>query len=301
MSVALKDDDGGVSLRAALKNSERKLSELLWNSGAPIILTSGTLAVGEDFSRFHSAAGLKGMGRRIIETVSPSPFDYRNCSLLYIPKDMPSPNAEDSGDYMDRMAERIATLINATHGHTLVLFTSYAALSEINERLAKKKLPFPVFAARKNEAGTIERFKESGNGVLLATGSLWEGMDFPGDIVSSLIIPRLPFAQPDPLHEAQRNAFLSLQDFIRRIVVPDMQIKLRQGFGRAIRTESDSCVVSILDSRAAPGHRFHEAVRAALPETPMANTLAEVAQFIWANKTDGYFSEQLICSNEERG
>ena len=90
------------------------------------------------------------------------------------------------------------------------------------------------------------------NAVLFAAGSCWEGVDFPGDMVSSLIIVRLPFPVPDPISEAEREQYPTLQDYIREVIIPDMQVKLRQGFGRAIRTETDTCVVSILDYRAAP-------------------------------------------------
>ena len=96
--------------------------------------------------------------------------------------------------------------------------------------------------------------------MLFAAGSCWEGVDFPGDMVSSLILVRLPFPVPDPLSEAERERYPTLQDYIRTVVIPDMQVKLRQGFGRAIRTETDTCVVSILDYRAAPGKRYHRAV-----------------------------------------
>ena len=88
--------------------------------------------------------------------------------------------------------------------------------------------------------------------MLFAAGSCWEGIDFPGDVVSSLIIPRLPFPVPDSLSEAEQKRYFSLQDYIQAVVIPGMQVKLRQGFGRAIRTETDTCVVSILDDRAAP-------------------------------------------------
>ena len=81
------------------------------------------------------------------------------------------------------------------------------------------------------------------NAVLFAAGSCWEGVDFPGDMVSSLIIVKLPFAVPDPIHEAQREQYRSLESYIQNVVVPDMQKKLRQGFGRAIRTEQDLCSV----------------------------------------------------------
>jgi len=102
----------------------------------------------------------------------------------------------------------------------------------------------------------MERFRKTPGAVLLATGAAWERFDFPGDCVSLLIIPRLPFAFPDALKEKEREGYASLRQFIQSVAVPEMQIKLRQGFGRAIRTESDTCVVAILDERAGRGRRY---------------------------------------------
>ena len=116
----------------------------------------------------------------------------------------------------------------------------------------------------------IHQFKQTQNAVLFAAGSCWEGVDFPGDMVSSLIIVRLPFPVPDPISEAEREQYPTLQDYIREVIIPDMQVKLRQGFGRAIRTETDTCVVSILDHRAAPEERYHRAVLETLPPLHIA-------------------------------
>ena len=127
--------------------------------------------------------------------------------------------------------------------------------------------------------------------MLLAAGAAWEGFDFPGDCVSLLIIPRLPFAVPDALKEKERENHPTLRLFIRAVVVPEMQIKLKQGFGRAIRTETDTCVVAILDERAAKGKRYSKNVLAALPEMPVTGSLEEVARFIRAVKGPDYFRE----------
>lgn len=137
----------------------------------------------------------------------------------------------------------------------------------------------------------MEQFKASPGSVLLATGAAWEGFDFPGDCVSLLIIPRLPFACPDAMKEKERENYASLKEFLRAVVVPEMQIKLRQGFGRAIRTEGDTCVVAILDERAARGHRYHQATRMALPEMPITDSLNTVERFIRNVKDDDYFRE----------
>ena len=148
-----------------------------------------------------------------------------------------------------------------------------------------------------------DRAKREQNAVLFAAGSCWEGIDFPGDMVSSLIIPRLPFPVPDPIREAQRPNYMTLQDYIQAVIVPEMQVKLRQGFGRAIRTETDTCVVSILDHRAAPGGKYHREVTEALPSVPVTRQIEDVERFIRARKGLDYFFVQrreAMCLKTEK-
>ena len=273
-------EDGRTGLCMTSAHIDMELQRILWSTGKAAILTSGTLAVGNDFARIKGELGLARMRRRIVETVSLSPFAYKENCLLYLPPRSHISSTKDTDAYLDHIAGRIERLLRATSGRTLVLFTAYVTMSETYARLLDKCLPYPLFPVRRNAGYTVEQFKQSGNGVLLGTGALWEGMDFPGEIVSSLIIPRLPFAVPDPIHEAKRNQYLSLRDYIKAVVLPDMQIKLRQGFGRAIRIESDRCVISILDERALPGQRYYGAVRRALPEMRETHDLEDVRAFL---------------------
>ena len=186
------------------------------------------------------------------------------------------------------MAQHIQRLICSTYGHTLVLFTSYSLMGSVYQIL-RDSLPFPMVEVWRNAQEEIMRFKTMENAVLFAAGSCWEGVDFPGDIVSSLIIVKLPFAVPDPLREAEKERYATLTEYIRDIIVPDMQKKLRQGFGRAIRTERDTCVVSILDHRAVAGGRYHEDVLCALPACQMAETIEDVETFIRRQKCEEYY------------
>lgn len=107
--------------------------------------------------------------------------------------------------------------------------------------------------------------------------------------VQDLIIVRLPFAVPDPVREAERERYQTLKEYIQKIIVPDMQIKLRQGFGRAIRTETDTCVVSILDSRAGRGGKYHKEVIDALPVCRITDRMADVENFIRNRKRIEYY------------
>ena len=191
--------------------------------------------------------------------------------------------------YYDGLTDEIAELIRAAWGHALVLFTSYAAMSAVKDRLRERELSFPLFTLGRNAMHMTERFRQTPGAVLLATGAAWEGFDFPGDCVSLLVIPRLPFAYPDARKERELEKYPSLHAFIREVAVPEMQIKLRQGFGRAIRTESDTCVIAILDERACRGSRYAQAVSEALPEMRRTGSLREVTRFLREKKPESYF------------
>ena len=282
---AADDDHGGSMLCGTVSELAAQLQATLWRQEQPIVLTSGTLAVGKDFSRFRTAAGLTGE-RPVTETVCPSPFDYQHNCLLYLPTD---PIPLDAADYYDRLAAQIRQLAAASYGHALVLFTSYLAMSAVKERLQAAALPFPVFTMGRRPARTLAAFRAATGSILLATGAAWEGLDFAGDGVSLLIIPRLPFAYPDAVKEKERENYPNLREFLHSVVVPEMQIKLRQGFGRAIRTETDTCAVAMLDPRAARGRRYFQCMKDALPEMPVTGSLRAVEQFYRDRKGAGYF------------
>ena len=282
-----EDAHGGTMLCATISDLTAQLRQTLWRQERPAILTSATLAVGEDFRRFKEETGLL-TDSRVTESVAPSPFDYQQNCLLYLPQ---VPPRQKSAAYYDELAKEISALLDAAQGHALALFTSYAAMSAVKERLPGHGLRYPLFTMGRSAIHTTEQFKASPGSVLLAAGAAWEGFDFPGDCVSLLIIPRLPFAVPDALKEKERENHPTLRLFLRAVVVPEMQIKLKQGFGRAIRTETDTCVVAILDERAAKGKRYSKDVLAALPEMPVTGSLEDVAQFIQTVKGPDYFRE----------
>lgn len=292
------DREGTPCLCAVSKDIPKRLRCALWEQHIPAVLTSGTLKAGNSFRPVMEKTGLDVLQR--VETYSaPSPFDYKRNCLLYFP--------EKSGNYSGdsescRVAEQILQLVKATCGHTLVLFTSYSLMGAVYN-LVKGRLRVPLMEVWRNSQDTIRRFKREQNAVLFAAGSCWEGIDFPGDMVSSLIIPRLPFPVPDPIREAQRPNYMTLQDYIQAVIVPEMQVKLRQGFGRAIRTETDTCVVAILDHRAAPGGKYHREVTEALPPVPVTRQIEDVARFIRARKGPDYFFVQrreAMCLKTEK-
>ena len=278
--------DGSPSLCAASREMPEQLRRALWLKGIPAILTSGTLMAGGSFDRTRQLMGLSA-NKRLDDFIAVSPFNYRENCLLYIPDGLPRTQMGSEKE-AKCLAEQICRLVEATHGHTLVLFTSYSLMGAVYNQV-KDRLSFPLMEVWRHSQEVIHQFKQAQNAVLFAAGSCWEGVDFPGDMVSSLIIVRLPFPVPDPLSEAEREQYPTLQDYIRAVIIPDMQVKLRQGFGRAIRTETDTCVVSILDHRAAPGERYHKAVLETLPNLRLTRKIEDVEDFIRAKKGPDYF------------
>ena len=275
-------------LCAASREIPQLLREMLWDREQALsaILTSGTLKAGKGFARTLQMTGLEGR-TGVQSYVAESPFAYEENCLLYLPKTLQKCK-RGSREEVEMVAGQIHSLICSTYGHTLVLFTSYTLMGSVYQIL-RDGIPFPMVEVWRHSQEEILRFKTMENAVLFAAGSCWEGVDFPGDMVSSLIIVKLPFAVPDPISEAEKETYDSLESYIQSIIVPDMQKKLRQGFGRAIRTETDTCVVSILDIRAVKGGKYHEDVMCALPPCRIAEELKEVQDFIRSRKGVEYY------------
>ena len=289
---AAESESGGTLLCATVTDLAGRFRALLWNQGKPFLLTSATLAVGDDFGKYRKKTGLVA-GYQIQESVSVSPFQYKRNCLLYLPECPPRIRGRQ---YYGELTNQIVELLQVSCGHALVLFTSYAAMSAVTERLSKRHHRWQVFAMSRNSAYVVEQFKKTPGAVLLATGTAWEGIDFPGDCVSMLIIPRLPFPQPDAIKEKERESYATLQEYIQNAVIPEMQIKLRQGFGRAIRTETDTCAIAILDERAKKGGRYREAALCSLPDIPITGDVSDVRQFIETVKSKDYFLEGKVTS-----
>ena len=274
--------DGQLTFCAASNRVPQLLRSALWNTREPTILTSGTLTAAGDFDHTEQLLGLAAYAP-LRHFRAESPFNYRKKCLLYIPARRAAAVPENQ-----YLADQIVRLTAACHGHALVLFTSYRQMRNVYDALGGR-LMFPVFQAGRGQNRSIQQFRQSGNGVLFAAGSCWEGIDFPGDMVSLLIIAKLPFPIPDPVSDYERQKYPTLQEYIAAEIIPEMQKKLRQGFGRAIRTEQDSCVVALLDERAAPGEKYHNAALAALPACPTTSKIEDVQQFIRGQKHPDYF------------
>jgi ATP-dependent DNA helicase DinG len=220
------------------------LREHLWAKLECAVLTSATLAVGGGFEYIRQRLGLE----HARESVLPSHFDYESQALFYVPPDLPDPRTPQ---FTAIAADRIRKLLEITRGRAFVLFTSYAQMNDIYQRLLGE-VEFPML--RQGDApksALLEEFRLTPNAVLFATSSFWQGVDVQGEQLSCVIIDRLPFAVPsDPVVAARvkaidadgGNAFFQYQ-------VPAAVITLKQGFGRLIRSLHDRGLLVLLDNR----------------------------------------------------
>lgn len=218
----------------------------MWRHAQSWIFTSATLAVADDFSHFCNQLGLDDKTRT---EKWDSPFDYQKQALWYVPKGLVEPRHEE---FVNRVVEAALPVIKASGGKAFMLFTSYRALNRAAAIIEEQALDYPLFiqgSAPKNEL--LDKFREAGNAVLLATGSFWEGVDVQGDALSVVVIDKLPFAAPgDPLMQARLDALKSrgVNPFMA-YQVPQAVIALKQGAGRLIRGVEDTGVLMICDLR----------------------------------------------------
>ncbi len=271
-------------------NLKHHLQDSLWlEPNTHYAMTSGTMKDDTGFSFFKDELGISGCldEHSVSEFSCESPFDYENHTRLYISENTPLPDMKDP-EYIPAVAKEIVKLVRATHGHTAVLFTSYKALNAVYDLVKDDLKEYPLIKMSRSNKTAISQFKQSGNGVLFASGSMWEGVDCAGDILSSVIIVRLPFPLRTQAMEFKKKSCASMQEFVQKFAVPQMIIKLRQGAGRLIRNETDTGVLSILDARAAQGGAYRGRVLNALNKYPLISSIEEVASFIHTVKDDSY-------------
>ena len=213
------------------------------------------------------------------ELLLDAPFDYPSQALLYVPRDLPEPGSE-TGPYVEELSDRCKELIMASGGKTFILFTSYALLNQIYEKLDDWSLPFPLI--RQGDLPTtlmIDKFKEKPS-VIFGTNAFWQGVDIPGKALQSVIITKLPFDVPkEPLTEARIEELKSQNiDPFSHYQIPRAIIQLKQGFGRLIRKKTDKGVVSLLDSRISR-RGYGKKFISSLPACPVASQIDEVRNF----------------------
>jgi ATP-dependent DNA helicase DinG len=262
------------SLLAAPINVAVEFEKQIFGKTRPVILTSATLSINGNFKYIRGRLGIPactqsgteksvitleqdGFDSRITseddycEKAIGSPFNFSENALIYIPDNIPDPNQQPD-EFKDSIIKHIEGIITHSRGRAFILFTSFKMLNGVYEEMADDLDGFTLFRqGDKPRYQLIEEFKTSEKAVLFGTATFWQGVDVPGEALKCVIITRLPFAVPDdPIIEARmellksqnKNPFMFYQ-------VPQAITLLRQGFGRLIRSTTDTGVVAILDPR----------------------------------------------------
>ncbi len=255
-------DQEHAKLTALPINVGPMMNELVYPRIENIIFTSATLSFAGDFSFFKRGIGLDKLGETIENLIVPSPFDYKKNSKVIVPVTFPDPR---DNNFTNALIEFLDQYLSIKKGRTLVLFTSYYMLNEVFEKLQH----FDILA--QGISGTREsilrRFKDDPEKkCIFGTDSFWEGIDLPGNLLTSLVIVKIPFPVPtDPLIEAKSEKIeLAGGKPFFELSLPIAGIKLKQGFGRLIRRKTDTGIISILDNRLRT-KRYGETLLANLP------------------------------------
>ena len=276
-------------LCAIPKDLSKQIYTNLWNREVLSVLTSGTLSANGDFGLMKNKLGIDYMySDKIAETSKKSPFDYKQNALIYIPEYIPFPNIKREG-YIKAVTNEIDRLLKATYGHSLVLFTSYRLMEIVFNNISKNKYDYPFFIMGRGRIDALCDFKISGNGVLFASDAAGEGVDIVGDTLSNLIVVKLPFAVPDPISKYEQSIMGGLDNYLKNINTPNMIIKLKQYVGRLIRSEHDTGVVAILDSRVNSTGKYRNIVLESLFDAEVTNNITSVERFIMEKKKEEYF------------
>jgi ATP-dependent DNA helicase DinG len=253
-----------------------------------VVVTSATLTTRAGFEYLRSRLGLEvevleaeGEGPEVVEEVVPSPFDFETQSLLAVPADLREARGAGEG-FQEDTARVVREVAAVTGGGIFVLFTAHRALRQVGEllRAREEALPGPLFLQGEMPRGRLlARFTTSGRGILLGTSSFWEGVDVPGDPLRALILQKLPFQVPtEPIVAARMEAIAARGgDPFWRYTLPEAALRLKQGFGRLIRTREDRGVVLILDNRILT-RRYGPFLRQSLPPAPLVKGPWEVVR-----------------------
>jgi len=262
-----------------LKSTPLNIAEMmglqLWQQKAAI-LTSATLSVNNNL---HFTRDDLGIGGEASDLVLPSPFRYEDQCVLYLPEHLPDPN---SIEFTGAITEEIARILAVTEGRAFVLFTSNQAMFRVSNALIPR-LPFPCKVQGEMPRNRlIDWFKSTPNSVIFATSTFWEGIDVPGEALSCVIMDKIPFSPPnDPVNQAVVDFIKSKgDDWFGSHVLPQATIKLKQGFGRLIRTANDKGLVTILDPRIRQ-KGYGRTIQRSLPDMQTVFRLEDVPNWLF--------------------
>ena len=257
--VARTGRGGDLALHAAPIHVGETLDELLYSKKRCVVLTGATLSTNDSFDHMRQQTGFTDAE----EVLLGSPFDYPRSALLCVPDDMPQPT---SPAYQAAVEQAITDAAVSVGGRTMALFTSHASLqaasAAIRGNLQARGLTVLAQGIDGSPAQLVRRFLEDPSSVLLGTASFWEGVDLPGESLKVLLVTRLPFSVPsEPVFAARSELY---EDPFNSFAVPQAILRLRQGFGRLIRTKTDRGVAVILDQRIV-SRRYGKAFLDSLP------------------------------------
>ncbi len=269
---AEEDGEGGrsLALRSAPVDVAGDLHTHLWSRLKSATLTSATLSAGGEEGFAHIAERLGVLEPTTL--LVGSPFRYSEQARLIADTSLPDPRDGDA--FEDALPDAVLRHVGRTGGHAFVLFTSYQSLDRCHS-VCVNALRTDGYTVLKQGDGLprgrmLEEFRKAPSAVLFGTDSFWEGVDVPGDALQNVIITRLPFAVPThPLQEARTQAIKERGgDAFREYSLPQAILKFKQGFGRLIRTQTDTGIVVVLDKRLVK-MRYGKQFLAALPDVPV--------------------------------
>jgi ATP-dependent DNA helicase DinG len=241
-----------------------------------VVLTSATIATGPSFAFLKSSLGID----EAQEYVAPSPFDFHTQARLFIAPRHCNPK---SPDFAEHVAPLVEEALELSRGRAFVLFTSYARLREVYAAV-RERIHYPVkLQGDMPRAHLLDWFRSTRNAVLFATATFWEGIDVVGDQLSCVIVDRLPFPSPsDPLVAARLRAIEGAgRPSFEEYMIPAATVRLKQGFGRLIRSKDDRGLLVLLDGRAA-SMRYGETILGALPPAKRIDDLSVLREFFSA-------------------
>lgn len=252
--VEQRGRDANVAVMSVPLDLAPILREDLFRKVETAILTSATLTSDTRFDFLSRRLGLDSMDANVVTEIFPSPFEYPTHALFMVPTDAPAPNVDSAG-HMQAVVRSIIDVTGAADGGVFALFTSHrdvrSAASELRARGVERSRPLYVHGEDTRD-NLLRKFRDSGRALLLGTASFWEGVDVPGRALQGLIIARLPFRVPtEPVTAAHCEAIVERGgDAFAEYMVPHAALRLKQGFGRLIRTATDRGVIVLVDPRA---------------------------------------------------
>ena len=237
-----------ILLNATPANISQMLQDLLFSEKNSVVMTSATLSTNRTFDYFKARVGIN----ECCELLAHSPFNFKKQVQIHIPKGMPDPQ---SSGFIPAVIDKIEHYLKLTHGKAFVLFTSYKMMDEVYDALAPDLEDIGISTFKQggelSRTDMLQAFREDTDSVLFGTSSFWEGVDVRGEALSNVIITRLPFEVPThPVMEARvKQIKESGGNEFFEFSLPEAILRLKQGFGRLIRTQTDTGIVVILDPR----------------------------------------------------